>query len=460
MTTTQAPNTLNRPAGLPPRPIERWMTPVRKFMHIESASGMVMLACTVVALILANSPLASGFKALWHTEVALTIGGFSIVGDLGHLVINDVLMTLFFFIVGLELKRELVCGELRDPRKALLPVVAALGGMVVPALIYTALQWGQPGIRGWAVPMATDIAFVVGFLALLGPRVPFSLKIILLSLAIVDDLGAVLVIAFVFTERLEWIWVAAAAAGFGLTYGMNLAGVRQVGAYVVVGCFIWVAVFKSGIHPTVAGVLLGLLTPSSAWIGDKAFSEVMADLWQRLTCYEEPLDPDDRQVNLQHLAFTARESISPLQRLETALHPWVAFGIIPLFALANAGVTIDAKGLGESVLIAVAAGLAIGKPVGILSFSWIAARLGWIRLPDNLTWTIFAGGACMAGIGFTMALFVNALAFPSGSNSELAAMEAAGKIGILSGSLISVILGSSLLLYALRDRDQPDPEND
>jgi len=186
----------------------------------------------------------------------------------------------------------------------------------------------------------------------------------------------------------------------------------------------------------------------------------MAELWQRLTCYEEPLDPDDRQVNLQHLAFTARESISPLQRLETALHPWVAFGIIPLFALANAGVTIDAKGLGESVLIAVAAGLAIGKPVGILSFSWIAARLGWIRLPDNLTWTIFAGGACMAGIGFTMALFVNALAFPSGSNSELAAMEAAGKIGILSGSLISVILGSSLLLYALRDRDQPDPEND
>ena len=232
----------DRAAALPVAPVERWLAPVNRFLHVESASGIVLLACTVLALILANSPLGASFAALWKTKVHLTIGSFTLSDTLGHLVVNDGLMAIFFFVVGLEIKRELVAGELREPRKALLPVLAAAGGMAVPALVYLALQRGQAGERGWAIPMATDIAFVVGFLALLGPRVPFALKILLLSLAIVDDLGAVLIIAVVFTEKIAWGWLGAAAAGLVLTCVLNRIGVRRVAIYVVVGFGVWLAV--------------------------------------------------------------------------------------------------------------------------------------------------------------------------------------------------------------------------
>jgi NhaA family Na+:H+ antiporter len=429
--------------ALPVAPIDRLLEPVTRFLHVEAASGIVLLACTAAALALANSPAAAWFAGLWKAPVSLSIGGFTLAGDIGHLVVNDGLMTVFFFVIGLELKREMVYGELRDPRKALLPVFAALGGVVVPALIYLALQWGQPGARGWAIPMATDIAFVVGFLALFGRRVPFGLKIFLLTLAIVDDLVAVLIIALVFTEALAWSWLGVAAALFGAVYALQRAGVRAVAVYVAVGVVIWLAFYKSGVHPTVAGVLLGLLTPAEAWLGRETFTDVLKAAWQRA----EATNPHEARTEVGRARFAAREALSPLQRLEDGLHPWVAYVVMPVFALANAAVVLSLSSLGEPAAIAVASGLVVGKPTGILLMCGLAVWTGVTRLPDNVTWGMLAGGACLAGIGFTMALFINALSFPA---ADFPVLEAAGKIGTLTGSLLSALAGAVVLTLALR----------
>jgi NhaA family Na+:H+ antiporter len=430
---------------LPVAPVDRWLAPVTRFLHIEAASGVVLLACTAAALVIANSPLAEWFAGIWKTPVLFSLGPLTLSGDVGHLIVNDGLMTIFFFVVGLEVKREVVHGELRDPRKALLPVFAALGGVVMPAAIYLALQWGQPGQRGWAIPMATDIAFVVGFLALFGKRVPFGLKILLLSLAIVDDLVAVLIIAFVFTETIAWIWLAGAAGGFAVVYAFHRIGVRSIGVYTFVGAGIWLAFLQSGVHPTVAGVLLGILTPAEAWVGRESLADVLQAAWRRAT--DDDGEPRVTSADAGPTRFAAREAVSPLERLESGLHPWVAFVIMPLFAHANAGVALRLSGLGDPVAIAVAAGLAVGKPVGIMLLCVVAIRLRVTRLPEGVTWGMLAGGACLAGIGFTMALFLNALAFPVG---EFAALESAGKIGTLAGSVISAALGAVVLWSAIR----------
>jgi NhaA family Na+:H+ antiporter len=429
---------------LPVARVDRWLAPVTRFLHIEATSGVVLLACTAAALVAANSPMAARFANVWKTPVSLSIGAFTLAGDVGHLIVNDGLMTIFFFVVGLEIKREIVHGELRDPKKALLPLFAALGGVMMPAAVYLALQWGEPGQRGWAVPMATDIAFVVGFLALFGKRVPFGLKILLLSLAIVDDLVAVLIIAFVFTETLVWAWLGWAAGAFGLVYGLHRIGVRSIGVYVLIGAFIWLAFLQSGVHPTVAGVLLGLMTPAHAWVGQKPLADVLMAAWERAS--GEGSDSGAR-ADVGHTQFAAREAVSPLQRLEDGLHPWVAFVIMPLFALANAGVILSPSSLGEPVAVAVAAALALGKPVGILLLCVLAVRLRVTRLPDGVTWGMLTGGACLAGIGFTMALFLNALAFPV---ADFPAYEAAGKVGTLAGSIVSALLGSVVLSAAVR----------
>lgn len=391
-----------------PAPIDRWLAPVHRFLKIEAASGAVLMGCTALALVAANSAWAAAFAAIWKTPVVLTFGGLVVAGDLGHLVINDGLMTIFFFVVGLEVKRELVLGELRDPRRAALPLIGAVGGVVAPAAIYLALQWGEPGQRGWAIPMATDIAFVVGLLALFGKRVPIGLKIFLLTLAIVDDIIAVLIIALVFSAGLAWDWLALAAVLLGGVHVLNRIGVRLIGLYAVVGSLVWLAFLKAGVHPTVAGVMLGLMTPTVAAPG---------------------------------------EAESPLVRLEHGLHLWVAFAIMPLFALANAGVVLSPAGLGDPVAVAVAAGLAVGKPVGILLLCGLAIRVRLSSLPDQVTWGMLAGGACLAGIGFTMALFLNGLAFPA---AEFPAMEAAGKLGTLAGSVVSAVVGAAVLWTALR----------
>jgi Na+:H+ antiporter, NhaA family len=430
--------------SLPVAPVDRWLAPLSRFLHIEAASGIVLLACTAVALALANSPLAGWFAGVWKTPVSLSLGGLAVSGDIGHLIVNDGLMTVFFFVVGLELKRELVQGELREPRKALLPVFAALGGVLVPAVIYLILQWGEPGQRGWAIPMATDIAFVVGLLALFGRRVPLGLKILLLSLAIVDDLVAVLMIAFVFTEAIAWSWLGAAGLAFAVVVIFHRIGVRAVGVYVAVGTFIWLAFLQSGIHPTVAGVLLGLLTPADPWIGPQSFADVLQASWQRAVGAGP--EPQADPAVAGQARFAAHEAMSPLQRLEHGLHPWVAFVVMPIFALANAGVSLSFASLGEPVAVAVAVALVVGKPAGILLLCAVAVRLRVTDLPAGVTWAMLAGGACLAGIGFTMALFLNTLAFPVDS---YAAMESAGKIGILAGSMASAVIGAAVLARAL-----------
>jgi NhaA family Na+:H+ antiporter len=440
--------------------VAQWLVPVKRFMHIEATSGVVLMLCTLIALIIANSSWSHAFEKFWHTHVAFEFGRLKIDGHLGHLIVNDILMTIFFFVVGLEVKREAVAGELRDPRKALLPIVGAIGGVVTPALIYLALQYGQEGQRGWAIPMATDIAFVVGILALFGSRIPFGLKIFLLTLAIVDDILAVLVIATVFTESIAWGYFFMALAGFALCALLNRIGVREIPIYVLVGVAIWVGFYKAGIHPTIAGVALGLMTPARAWIGNKTFLEVMADFWDRISDEHEHEHEHEHErkpvpVNLEQLQFLARESHSPLHRLEMGLHPWVAYAIMPIFALANAGVVLDPVALTSGVSIAVAMGLVIGKPLGIFLFCFLAVKLGWTRLPKGVSWPIFLGGACLGGIGFTMALFLNALSFPV---EEFPVLEGAGKIGTLLGSAISAVLGTLLLLgFTKTSIDTPNP---
>lgn len=437
-----------RAPSIPTAPVDRWLAQVHRFLRVEAASGIVLFACAILALVLANSPLSAGFLAVWKLPCHIGVGDWILKKDLLH-VINDGLMAIFFFVVGLEIKREIVAGELRDPRKAALPVVAALGGMLVPAAVFLVLS-GALGFeaqtrRGWAVPMATDIAFVVGVLALFGRRVPFSLKIMLLSVAIVDDLGAVIVIALAFTDEIAWGALGVAAAGFGLTYGLNRVGVRSVPVYVLVGAGIWLAVLKSGVHPTVAGVALGLLTPASAWIGEKTLGEVVGNLLRRLRGGAALMQRDEFHEELHQVRTVAREAIAPLARLEHALHPWVAFVIMPLFALANAGVPIHASSASDPLAAVIAAGLLIGKPLGIVGFSGLAVRLRIAQLPSGVSWAMLLGGGCLTGIGFTMAIFLATLSLPSDDIE-------AGKLGILIGSSLSACAGAVLLARSTATR--------
>jgi len=426
---------------LPQGPIDRITRPVRRFLEIESASGIVLVVCTILAMAVANSPWSGAYHDFWETHLRVGVGKFELDMSLHHWV-NDALMVLFFFVVGLEIKRELVAGELSTAQKAALPVIAAAGGMIVPAGIYLAFQSGQPGERGWGIPMATDIAFVVGVLALFGPRVPFGLKIFLLALAIVDDIGAILVIAVAYSASPSVLALGLAAAGFALIYGLNRLGVRTVPVYVLVGAVIWLAMLKSGIHPTVAGVLLGLLTPASAWVGQATLRDAVADVLMRVS---EDNDFEAEDADYRRLEFAARESRSPLERLETALHPWVGFVIMPVFALANAGVAFRLANIADPVALAVNAGLVLGKPVGIVGFSYLAVRLGLAALPSGVNWRMLVAAGCLGGIGFTMSLFVAGLAFP-----ERPDLLDAGKVGILTGSLTSAILGSAVLVLGLR----------
>jgi NhaA family Na+:H+ antiporter len=432
--------------NLPPRPVDRLTRPLARFLAIQSGGGVVLLACTIVALVLANSPAAEWWSKLWHTHVSLEVGEFRLVGDLGHLVVNDVLMTIFFFVVGLEIKRELVTGELRDPRKAALPVVAAVGGMLVPAGIYIAIQHGRPGQHGLGVPTATDIAFVVGIMALLGRRVPAGLKIMLLSLAIVDDIGAVILIAAVYSTNLDWSLLALAGGGLALVYVLNRLGVRTIPIYVLVGGVVWLAMYKAGVHPTVAGVILGLMTPTTEWVPKEAITQSLREI-------PSPGQQRVESEELKLLSFAAREAVSPLERLETNLHPWVGYVIMPVFALANAGVALGLGAMSDRVAVAVVLGLFVGKPVGIVVFSWFAVRLGLARLPDSVNWPMILGAGSLAGIGFTMSLFIAGL----GLEPELLP---AGKIGTLMGSLASALVGTTILLVAARRMNVTPPSSD
>ena len=434
---------MNSTTVLPAAPIRRWIRPVRRFLQIEAASGVLLLIAAALAMWFANGPMAEAYHAFLHQEFSIGFEhGPALKMSLFHWI-NDGLMTLFFFVVGLEIKREVVAGELRERRKAALPLAAAVGGMLVPALIYIAMRYGRPGEHGWGVPMATDIAFVVGVLALLGSRVPFGLKIMMLSLAIVDDLGAILVIAGFYSGDLNGGMLLAAGGLLVLTYLMNRVGIRSVPVYVIVGSVVWLCTWKSGIHPTIAGVALGLMTPATAWISPDRLRVVIGESLAHL-------DDSHNNETKQALGLTsmaARESISPLERLEHMLHPWVSFIIMPIFALANAGVVIHSERLADPIALAVVAGLLLGKPLGILGASWLAVWLGFAELPKGVNWRILAAGGILGGIGFTMSLFV--------ANLGLAGTELeAAKVGVMLGSLAAGIVGALVLRQAMKTSPQ------
>jgi NhaA family Na+:H+ antiporter len=418
---------------------KRALAPVERILAIEAASGILLLAAAAIALIWANSPWRQSYGALWHLPFGVRLGPLAFERDL-HFWINDGVMTIFFFVVGLEIRREIHHGELSELRRAALPLAAAVGGMVIPACSFAAFNLGRESITGWGIPMATDIAFAVGVLTLLGNRVPSALRILLLALAIVDDVGAILVIAIFYSSGLAPIGFVVVAAGLGAILAMKMLGVRHPWAYVPPAIVAWAGAYAAGIHPTLAGVAVGLMTPARAWFGRKRFIE-QADA--SVTAARDDEDEDERALlpHLDHLNKARREAVSPVERIQHALHGWVAFGAMPLFALANAGVSLgDAELSGDSLLVflGVGAGLVLGKPVGILAFSWLAIRLGMAALPRGVTWPQVGVVGIVAGIGFTMSIFIAALAFPPGTNLETA------KVGILIGSGVAAVLALGL----------------
>jgi NhaA family Na+:H+ antiporter len=406
-------------------------------MHVEAASGIVLLACTLAALLLANSPWADAFLKFWKTPIGFHIGGLTADYYLQHWI-NDGLMTVFFFVIGLEVKREIVVGELRDIRRAALPIAAALGGMIAPALIYLLVQHEGPAARGWGVPMATDIAFVVGCMVLLGDRVPHGLRVMLLSLAIADDIGSILVIAIGYTESLNYAALAWGFVGLVVVGAASRIGVRGFTLYVVLGVLIWFAFHESGIHATISGVILGMMTPARAYISEGLFGDILGRAnevfrgggWTSLP---------HRAEKLRQFRQVSRETVPPLEFLETALHPWVGFVIMPVFALANAGVPFSADDLTSPVAVAVGLALLLGKPLGVLTFSYLAIKLGVAALPTGVTWRKMVGGGFLAGIGFTMALFIAGLALKEPHLDQ-------AKVGVLVGSALSALVGVLILL--------------
>jgi NhaA family Na+:H+ antiporter len=431
----QADSGLDR---LPRELVDRLTKPFGRFLHIEALGGGLLLLATVAALVLSNSPWAQAFASAWELPVGLRIGAFEFARS-SREWINDGLMTLFFFVVALELKRELVLGELRSPRTAAFSIAAALGGMLVPAALYLTLQLGREGAHGWGTVMATDTAFVIGCLALLGRRIPQSLRVFMLSLAIVDDIGAILVVAIGYSSQLDWVALALGAVGMAGVRGMGLLGVRSIPIYFLVGTLSWAAVDASGVHATITGVALGLLTPTGRWVSEPRLQAILGRVVSDSS--EDPRSDQAQKRRAWKLTEVAiRETLSPVERLEMMLHPWVSFVVMPLFAFANAGMPLSTAELGNPITLAVFVGFTIGKPVGVVTFGWLAVRSGLARRPAGMGWGLLAGGGLLAGIGFTMALFIGDLAFPD----EL--IDAA-KLGILSASVVSAAAGLAALAW-------------
>jgi NhaA family Na+:H+ antiporter len=422
-----------------PRLIAR---PLRTFLRTEAAGGIVLLGATVAALVWANSPFANSYESLWRTELRFALGSLELAQDIRHWI-NDGLMALFFFVVGLEIKRELVLGELNDVRKAMIPVAAAVGGMMAPALVYVMFNAGGAGVAGWGIPMATDIAFAVAVLALLSNRIPSGLKVFLLSLAIVDDIGVILVIALFYSAGIEVGWLLAAAGLLTAVILLRRLRVYWTPVYALIGVGVWVATFESGAHATIAGAALGLLTPARP-TDPRGFADVL-DETSALAV--EPDAGSLRAVQLQ-----SNEVVSVAERLEHLLHPWTSYLVIPLFALANAGVALSLGSIGDAlssnVAVGVVAGLIVGKTVGISGATWLSVRLGLGRLPDGVQWRHVVGASIVAGIGFTVSLFVGSLAFDDGR------LVAEAKVGVLFASLAAGLIGAAVL--ALGHQRAPD----
>lgn len=423
---------------LPPGPVDRLTKPLSEFLRIETTAGAVLLLFTILALALSNSPWAQQSSTFWETPLGFQAGSFEFVRSLRHWI-NDGLMTLFFFVVSLELKRELVLGELRDRRVAALPIAAAVGGMLAPAILYVLVAGEGPGAHGWGIVMATDTAFVIGCLALLGPGIPRSLRVFMLSLAVADDIGAILVVAIGYSGDLDWKMLGLGALGVAATLGVARLGVRGFPVYFLIGVLIWAALDASGIHGTVTGVVLGLLAPARRWVSDERLHAILDRVATSPADQHWSGDTEDRK-SLQVAEVAAREALSPVERLEIALHPWVGFVIMPLFALANAGVALSFASVGDPITVAVFVGFVLGKPLGIILFCWLAVRANIAVRAADLNWGILAGGGMLAGIGFTMALFIANLALDE-------SLIGAAKQGILYASVVSATAGVALLAW-------------
>jgi NhaA family Na+:H+ antiporter len=428
-----------RPPVPPPR---RLPAPLREYLREEAAGGVALTAAAALALALANSPWRAAYDALWETTLAVRLGRFAIEADLRHWV-DDGLMTLFFLVVGLEIKRELVAGELASWRRAALPVLAAAGGMAVPAAIYAAVNAGGPGAPGWGVPMATDIAFALGVLALLGPRVPSSLKVFLLTLAVVDDLGSIAVVALFYSRGVELGTLALAAGLLVVVAALVRAGVWWLPLHVGLGLAVWLTMWHSGVSPALAGVAMGLLTPARP----TAPPEVARDVGGALA---GQLADDPHPPRLREMLREARGTVPLAERLAHDLHPVSAFLVVPLFAVANAGISLERGALAGAgagaVLGGVVAGRVVGKLAGIAAATWLAVRLGLADRPEGASWAQLAGVATVAGIGFTVPLFVADLAFPDGR------FQAPVKVGLLAASVIAGAAGALVLWLAAGGR--------
>lgn len=439
-----------------PPPLEGRST-LQHLLHHEAFAAVFLLSAAVAAVIVANSSAAGWYHDLFHSSAGVSVTGWRFEQSLHHWV-NDGLMAIFFFLVGLEIKRELLVGELASLRKAMLPIAAALGGMICPALIYTALNGGTEAQNGWGIPMATDIAFAGGCIGLLSGRVPAAIGVFLVALAIVDDLGSVLVIAVFYTERIAMGPLAIGIAMLLLSLLLGRLGVRRAWPYGLIFLVVWVAFLESGVHATIAGVLLAFTIPATARYKSILFVDRIQELLRRFR------DADD--VRFPRLVTSRQQTIiramknecihveAPLQRLEMDLHPFSVFLIMPVFAFANSGLHLEWSELGhlalERVTLGVFLGLFLGKQIGVMSFSWIAVKLGLAALPDRTRWTQIYGVSCLAGIGFTMSLFINELAFRALPPESSETLLAEAKMGVFCASILAGLVGCTVLYFTSR----------
>lgn len=427
------------------RPIDRIFSPFQEFFQQEASSGVLLIIATAIALIWANSPWAASYVHLWETKITISFGTFAISKDLLHWI-NDGLMAVFFFVVGLEIKREVLVGELSSPRRAILPIIAAIGGMVVPAGFYLLFNAGGSAQSGWGIPMATDIAFALGVLSLLGKRIPLSLKIFLTAVAIVDDLGAVLVIALFYTSEIVWVSLLIGMVFLGALIVANRLGIRSPLLYGLLGLGLWVAFLKSGVHATIAGVLLAITIPVRTRTNTEEFfinaNFFLEEFRKHGKPGESALTNKAQRSAIMAIEIAAEHAQTPLQRLEHILHPWVSYFIMPVFALANAGVVLKGglfSTLVQPVTLGIMTGLIFGKQIGVFIASYIAVKFKWADLPSGMTWKRLYGLSWLAGIGFTMSLFITSLAF---TETKILVMA---KAGILFASLISGTVGAFIL---------------
>jgi NhaA family Na+:H+ antiporter len=417
---------------------------------MEAAGGILLLAATIIALVWANSPWAENYHSIWHTTLTIGVGRY-VLSWSRHVWVNDGLMAIFFFLVGLEIKREVLIGELSSLRQAAFPFIAALGGAIVPALIYLAVNHGTLYAGGWGIPMATDIAFALGVLALLGSKIPASLKVFVAALAIVDDVFGVLVIALFYTAHISYISLGLGLLGVGVSFAANWAGIRQPAVYALIGVFVWFAVLQSGVHATIAGVLLAFSIPVKRSIDRVSFIDKCRRLLDRFESSEA--NSAEAHAVVHALASQCERVDTPLHRIEHALQPWVSFVIMPVFAFSNAGVHILGQiesSVRHPVTLGVFFGLLFGKPLGILGFSWLAEKSRLASAPAGVSWRQIFGASWLCGIGFTMSLFIAGLALTSDAVVDMA------KIGTLAASLTAAVVGSFVLLGKATDTiDEP-----